>query len=170
VRKGIDDQGLPDHLLRWLDAATRRVQTELFASYGRPENPRPSQRRILSLITEHGARITDLAVRAGMTKQAVGEVIDALEEAGLVTSGGDPHDGRVRLVRRTRRGDTIATRTGEAITTVEAQLRAEVGPERYDVMKQVLREIGRRSYSTSPGATPIEARSLAALSRSRSRG
>ncbi|MDP3413971.1 MAG: helix-turn-helix domain-containing protein, partial [Polaromonas sp.] len=49
-------------------------------------------------ITRHlavgGSRLTDLAHSAGMSKQAMGDLVDQCEAWGLVTREPDPHDKR----------------------------------------------------------------------------
>jgi DNA-binding MarR family transcriptional regulator len=141
-RKRIDDQGYPDHILRWLDGAMRRVTAEIVAAWPDNAGPRASHRRALSMIGTQGVRITDLATRAAMTKQAAGELVDGLERDGLARSERDPHDGRVRLVLRTPLGDEAVEETLEKIAGVEAKLRREVGARRYDDALEVLRQLG----------------------------
>ena len=147
VRKAPAEDALPDHVARWLEAATKRLYADLRAQ-GTLLFPelRGSHRRILQMIPPHGVRITDLARIAGMTKQALGEFVDGLEESGFVRSGRDPADGRVRLVTRTDRGDAAAEAAGQAIAAVERQWRKEVGAEAFDTMKQALRQLGRDSF------------------------
>jgi DNA-binding MarR family transcriptional regulator len=142
---------LPDHLARWLEAASRRLFADLGA-HGELEFPelRGSHRRILQMIPPQGIRITDLASIAGMTKQSLGEFADWLEESGFVSSRRDPADGRVRLVTRTERGDAAADAAQRAIEAVEREWREEVGAARYDTMKQVLRELGRDALGPEP--------------------
>jgi DNA-binding MarR family transcriptional regulator len=108
---------------------------------------RGSERRILQMVPAGWTRITDLAVVAGITKQALGEFVDRLEAAGLVRSRKDPSDGRVRLVSRTDRGDAVASATGQAIAAVENQWREEIGPAAYEAMMSGLRQLG---YGTFP--------------------
>jgi hypothetical protein len=50
-----------------------------------------------------------------------------------------------RLVARTPAGDEAAAESSRAIAAVEQGWREEVGPARYDAMKDVLRELGRDS-------------------------
>ena len=54
-------------------------------------------------ITRHlavgGSRLTDLAPSAGMSKQAMGDLVDQCEAWGLVRREADPHDRRARRVR-----------------------------------------------------------------------
>jgi DNA-binding MarR family transcriptional regulator len=139
---GTDDP-LPDHLFRWLEAVNRRLSADL--AHARLQFPelRRSQRRILSMIPPAGARITDLARLADMTKQSLGEVIDGLEQTGFVASRRSATDGRVRIVSRTESGDDAVATTQQAIEFVERRWRAEIGAARYDAMKDALRELGR---------------------------
>ena len=59
-------------------------------------------------ITRHlslqGDRITDLAERAGMSKQAMLDVVDQCEAWGLVLREADPHDRRAKRVVYTDAG------------------------------------------------------------------
>ena len=59
-------------------------------------------------ITRHlavsGSRPTDLAQRAGMSKQAMGDLLIQCEAWGLVTRSADPHDKRARQVMFTATG------------------------------------------------------------------
>jgi DNA-binding MarR family transcriptional regulator len=137
-------EDLPDHIARWLEQVTRRLQAELGAQgwHDFPEL-RGSHRRLLQMIPPPGIRITDLALLAGMTKQALGEFVDWLEQAGFVASGRDPADGRVRLVTRTERGDAAALAAQRAIEAVERAWRHELGDSRYETMKQAMRDLGR---------------------------
>src|SRR5215467_8802561 len=139
---------LPDHIARWLEQVTRRLHADLGAQEDLRDFPelRGSHRRLLQMIPPPGTRITDLALLAGMTKQALGEFVDWLEQAGFVASGRDPADGRVRLVTRTERGDAAAEAATLAIAAVEREWRKEVGAETFDTMKQALRQLGRESF------------------------
>jgi DNA-binding MarR family transcriptional regulator len=144
VRKESGEDWAPDHMARWLEAVTKRLYADLGAQDGLARSGlRGSHRRLLQMIPPEGIRITDLARRADMTKQALGEYMDWLEQAGFVASGRDPADGRVRLITRTQRGDAAAMQAQRAIEAVERGWRAEVGAARYDAMKQVLRQLGR---------------------------
>lgn len=150
LRKGVDD-GLPDHLFRWLEALSRRLRSEMatqeVVTPDGPELPplHGSQMRLLQLISSEGSRITDLAEHAHMTKQSLGEMVTRIEAAGWVTSERDAQDARVRRVVRTAAGDAVSTRASAAIEISEARFRAQVGVERYETMKEVMRELGAGS-------------------------
>ncbi len=82
-------------------------------------------------ITRHlalgGSRLTDLAARAGMTKQAMGDLVAQCEAWGLVVREPDPHDARARQVRFTPTGLAWLQAFREAVAQAETEFRAEVG-------------------------------------------
>lgn len=84
-------------------------------------------------ITRHlalqGSRLTELAARAGMTKQAMGDLVGQCEAWGLVVREPDPHDARARRVRFTEAGLAWLRAFGDAVRQAEAEFRAEVGDE-----------------------------------------
>ena len=55
-------------------------------------------------VRKFGTRVGDLAVRLGVTKQAVSQLIDELESMGVVERAVDPGDARARIVRFTPKG------------------------------------------------------------------
>jgi DNA-binding MarR family transcriptional regulator len=67
-----------------------------------------------------GTRLTELAARAGMTHQSMGELVAALVRLGYLTRRPDPHDGRARLVCMTRRGRNAVRRARREIVDIEA--------------------------------------------------
>ena len=84
-------------------------------------------------ITRHlslrGDRLGDLAGRAGMTKQAMGALVDQCEAWGLVERRPDPLDARARRVQFTPSGHAWLRAFQSAVAQAEAELRAEVGDE-----------------------------------------
>jgi DNA-binding MarR family transcriptional regulator len=84
-------------------------------------------------ITRHlalkGSRLTDLAQRAGMSKQAMGDLVNQCESWGLVTREADPHDTRARLVRFTPTGLAWLKAFEQAVSQAEAEFRVEVGAD-----------------------------------------
>jgi DNA-binding MarR family transcriptional regulator len=84
-------------------------------------------------ITRHlalaGSRLTDLAASAGMTKQAMGDLVTQCEAWGLVTRAPDPLDARARLVRFTPTGLAWLQAFQSAVAQAEAEFRAAVGSE-----------------------------------------
>lgn len=54
-----------------------------------------------------GARVTDLAERAGMTKQSMAYIVDDLARLGYITVSPDPTDRRAKLVVPTKKGESL---------------------------------------------------------------
>jgi DNA-binding MarR family transcriptional regulator len=84
-------------------------------------------------ITRHlalqGSRLTDLAQRAGMSKQAMGDLVDQCEAWGLVARAPDPLDTRARLVRFTPTGLAWLQAFKDAVSQAEAEFRLEIGKD-----------------------------------------
>jgi DNA-binding MarR family transcriptional regulator len=84
-------------------------------------------------ITRHlalqGSRLTDLAQRAAMSKQAMGDLVDQCEAWGLVVREPDPQDTRARLVRFTPTGLAWLQAFKDAVTQAEDEFRVEVGAQ-----------------------------------------
>lgn len=97
-------------------------------------------------ITRHlapeGSRLTDLAASAGMTKQAMGDLVDQCEAWGLVTRQSDPLDARARRIHFTATGLAWLQAFKDAVSQAEAEFRAEVGN---DVAAVVM--IGLEAYA-----------------------
>ncbi|WP_341916942.1 MarR family winged helix-turn-helix transcriptional regulator [Polaromonas sp. YR568] len=84
-------------------------------------------------ITRHlavgGSRLTDLAQSAGMSKQAMGDLVDQCEAWGLVTRQPDPHDKRARTVVFTAAGLLWLQAFRDAVAQAEAEFRQAVGTD-----------------------------------------
>jgi DNA-binding MarR family transcriptional regulator len=68
-----------------------------------------------------GARATDMATRAGVTKQAIGQLVHHLEVAGYVTALPDPTDARARIVCLTERGQRAAAAAREVLSELHTR-------------------------------------------------
>lgn len=84
-------------------------------------------------ITRHlplaGARLTELAAWAGMSKQAMGDLVDQCEAWGLVRREADERDARARRIVFTPVGLDWLAAFKAAVAQAEAEFRAAVGPE-----------------------------------------
>jgi DNA-binding MarR family transcriptional regulator len=141
----------PRHFAALMDGAWRAFRRELVERVGAETRRqsaatgtqlRPSHLRLLSLTPPAGMRVTDLAGRAGITKQALGELVAALQRAGLVEVATDARDRRVRLVRPTPAGRRLRRVIEAAIDDTEGHWRAQVGEARWATFREVLAEIG----------------------------
>ncbi|PUA79047.1 MarR family winged helix-turn-helix transcriptional regulator [Nocardioides currus] len=143
---------LPDHALALLgyvmDGMRREVleQTSLIA--GPAHGLRSSHIRLLSLTPVDGMRVTDLAERVGMTKQALGEFATGLEGLGLLESVRDPSDRRARILRPTARGRRAVADSEAVIREVESRWRDRVGHQRWDALRQTLSDAAEPDVSS----------------------
>jgi DNA-binding MarR family transcriptional regulator len=95
-------------------------------------------------IEADGMRLTELAERAAMTKQAVGEAVSDLERLGYAERVADPSDGRAKIIRLTDEG-SAAQRAGFAIIAeLEAEWVERFGAERVEQMRSLLIDITAR--------------------------
>ncbi len=84
-------------------------------------------------ITRHlsleGSRLIDLAASAGMTKQAMGDLVTQCEAWGLVQRTPDPQDARARRIVFTETGLAWLRAFEQAVAQTEAEFKQEVGAD-----------------------------------------
>lgn len=97
-----------------------------------------AQARLAQRIAEEGTRLTELADRAGVTKQTASLIVAALEREGLVERVPDPADGRARLIQLSSRGRQAAQRAMEVVIGVEGEWTAHLGPELTERLREAL--------------------------------
>ena len=102
---------------------------------------RMSHVRVMAGIPPEGINVTELAHRAGMSKQGCGQFVTHLCGTGHLRTAPHPDDGRVRLVLRTAKGDRFMTRLYAALRRIENQMAAEVGERRFATFKKVMAEL-----------------------------
>jgi DNA-binding MarR family transcriptional regulator len=83
--------------------------------------------RLFPYIDLAGTRLTELARRAGVTKQAVGQMVDELEELGVVERTPDPGDKRAQLVTFTEAGLAQLVAGFDVLDGIERELQGELG-------------------------------------------
>jgi DNA-binding MarR family transcriptional regulator len=84
-------------------------------------------------ITRHlslkGSRLTELALQAGMSKQAMGELVNQCEAWGLVDRVPEPLDARAKQVVFTSAGLLWLQAFQAAVEQAQAEFRAQVGDD-----------------------------------------
>ena len=103
-------------LIRLLDIAFSEYDAEVIRRLATTDysDIRPAHGCVFGNVDPDGTRLTDLADRAHMTKQSVGEVVTDLQQLGYVERIPDPSDGRAKIIRLTARG---ARRPGARLET-----------------------------------------------------
>jgi DNA-binding MarR family transcriptional regulator len=79
-----------------------RLTNELAVSRVREttgQDLRTAHTNLFPHIDLEGTRLTEIARRAGISKQAVGQLVDELVEMGALERVPDPTDGRAKLIR-----------------------------------------------------------------------
>jgi DNA-binding MarR family transcriptional regulator len=85
-----------------------------------------------------GVRPGTLAERAGISKQAMNQLLGSLENYGYVVRSSDPHEGRARIIRFTDRGHAAYAKIHDILCDIEREWSAELGPQRFTQLKDLL--------------------------------
>jgi DNA-binding MarR family transcriptional regulator len=120
-----------------------RMYRWLYAELARRgfEEVRPGFSVVLRNLPPAGARVTDLAARASMTKQSMGYLVDQMAVAGLVEITPDLNDRRAKTVRLTRRGHEVVVTGVELAAAYEARLAEMLGKRKMTELRKVLTEL-----------------------------
>jgi len=130
------------HLGHWMNLALQRFDARVLGLMARNDNvplalSNLAARGSLSAshihITRHlaldGSRLTELAQRAKVSKQAMGKLVDQCAAWGLVTRNDDAQDARARRIVFTPVGLAWLQAFQQAVAQAEDELRAAVGNE-----------------------------------------
>jgi len=129
------------------ERAIARIQAD-----GAPQL-RPAHTQLFPHITDDGVRQTALAERLGITKQAIGPLIDDLEAEGVVERVDDPTDRRAKLVRWTSRGRRALRDGLGVLARLERELAREVGAKQLAALADTLEAL-IAALSASAGTAP----------------
>lgn len=137
-----DDRWRQTHLGRLLGHAVRRFDERVLQLMAASEQAPLALANLAARdkvgaahvhITRHlpleGARLTELAQWAGMSKQAMGDLVDQCEAWGLVRREPDAHDARARRIVFTPAGLDWLAAFRMAVAQAQAEFRAAVGDE-----------------------------------------
>ena len=86
----------------------------------------------------HGVRPSVLAERAGMSKQAMNQLLRSLEDSGYIVRGDHADEGRARVVRFTKRGFATYAKIKDIFIKIEKEWSAELGPKAFGRLKELL--------------------------------
>jgi DNA-binding MarR family transcriptional regulator len=111
------------------------LEREGFAPLG------PRYGAILAYLDEDGTRATELAQLSGQHKQVVGNLIDELEQRGLVRREPDPADRRAKLVVPTAEGVARMRRSDAIMAAIEERYAATLGQKAYADFKRAFERI-----------------------------
>jgi len=107
----------------------------------------PAHTAVITNVSLEGTRLTELARRASMTKQGMGQLVDEVERLGYVERVPDPTDSRAKIVRFSERGRQLmadGVEIGELIQGEYARLisrrRLKILHDTLDDLKHALRD------------------------------
>jgi DNA-binding MarR family transcriptional regulator len=119
----------------------RLLNEQALARLEQPEGApriRPAHTGVFPHLDHQGTRLTELARRMGISKQAVGQLVDELEQMGAVERVPDPADGRAKLIRfSTKPGRTLLDGLAH-LRSFERELGEEIGVERMAALHEGL--------------------------------
>jgi DNA-binding MarR family transcriptional regulator len=140
-------------MIRLLDAAYDGFREELSRRVADTDfrDIRITHGCVFGNIDPAGSRLTDLAERAHMTKQSVGEVVTDLGRLGYLERVPDPADGRAKIIRLTERGREAQALGREIIDEIEQEWAERFGAERVAALREALEMIAAEQL----GAVPV---------------
>jgi DNA-binding MarR family transcriptional regulator len=104
---------------------------------------------LLGNVDTEGTRIVAIAQRTGSTRQAVSQLVKAIEAAGFLERVPDPDDGRGVIVRHTAAGRRLLTDALQAMADIEAGYETVIGPSRMRALKKALTDIAEAADPAS---------------------
>jgi len=117
-------------------AIHRRIIGELNAAGF--EDLRVPHMAVLQFPGPDGVRPGVLAERAGISKQAMNQLLRSLEGLGYLARSAAPDEGRARIVRLTKRGRAAYEKIHEILRDIEREWSTELGPKDFTQLKKLL--------------------------------
>lgn len=117
-------------------AIHRRIIKELNAAGF--EELRVPHMAVLQFPGPDGVRPGALAERAGMSKQAMNQLLRSLEGLGYIVRSDASEEGRGRIIRLTKRGRAAYAKVHDILRNIEREWNSELGPERFAQLKELL--------------------------------
>ena len=88
-----------------------------------------------------GVRPGTLAERAGISKQAMNQLLCSLERLGYIVRSDAPGQGRTRIIHFTKRGFAAYSKIYDILRGIEREWSAELGPKRFAKLKELLARV-----------------------------
>jgi DNA-binding MarR family transcriptional regulator len=107
--------------------------------------------------TENGSRLTDLAERAGLTKQAVGEAVAELEKFGYAERIPDRTDRRAKIIKLTPQGLEACLTGRRLFADIEREWAEQLGEELVASLREAAERIAALEREAAEGRRPRSA-------------
>ena len=129
-------------------AVQRRIITELNAAGF--EELRVPHMAVLQFPGPDGVRPGLLAERAGMSKQAMNQLLRSLEDFGYLVRSDARGEGRARIVRFTKRGRDAYAKIHDILRDIEREWSTVLGPKRFAELKELLLRVWESPLAREP--------------------
>ena len=114
----------------------------------------PSHNAVFATLPAEGARSADMAARAGVTRQSMGESIRDMVSRGMLEMVPDPTDGRAKIVRYTDFGREVSNAGFQHILDLDKRFRDEFGDEDFETACRVLARVREMLEDAADDWTP----------------
>jgi DNA-binding MarR family transcriptional regulator len=104
---------------------------------------------VFQFLEKDGSTVSSLAARAGVTKQAMADLVAHLEQHGYVTRVPDPSDRRAKLVLATPAGREVMALARATVPEIERRIAELIGERRHRQLREDLALIIEGSWSGS---------------------
>jgi DNA-binding MarR family transcriptional regulator len=112
---------------------------------------RDSWNNVMPHIPPAGIRLTELAARANMTKQAMAELVAEIERRGYLQRATDPADRRAKIIKFTDQGWATVNLALSALSDLEAEIASRLGEPAVRQLRSTLLQILDRPAYTRRG-------------------
>lgn len=102
---------------------------------------RMAHNAVFGTLPSGGARTSEMAARAGITKQSMGEVVRELIDLGILVASPDPQDRRAKIVSYTDYGRVVARSGRRHLAELETRFAEAFGAADYESARRVLAEV-----------------------------
>jgi DNA-binding MarR family transcriptional regulator len=102
---------------------------------------KPAHSAVFAQIVPEGSRLTDLARGANMSPQAMGELVDELEQLEYLVRHPDPTDRRAKLIVLTPKGRDCIAAGMATIDGIEQQLTELLGERGHRELRRLLTKV-----------------------------
>lgn len=136
-------------LLFELSGAFERESLRRLQEAGHPRLTQ-GQKQVIIQMPLAGARLTTLAARLGVSKQAAMKLVDGLEVLGYLRRAADPDDQRAKLVVLTERGRGLIEQGLAIVEDLEREYAARLGARRLATLRTDLAALAASLGLTMP--------------------
>ncbi|MFB7844431.1 MarR family winged helix-turn-helix transcriptional regulator [Microbacterium sp. NPDC056052] len=133
-----------DDLGQLIAAASARLMKDAFerlSALGYPE-VHPAHIAVFTGLDPEGTRVSVLAERAGISRQAMSVLVRGLEQSGYLSTQADPSDQRATLVRLDARGAAFCDAAIAIARELDGEIAKRLAPGRMQLLKETLRSLG----------------------------